>query len=132
MSAPYRVLVTGSREWNAPKTVRCALDAVSAEHAGRPLVVVHGCCPTGADAAAADWARRAERAGWQVTEEPHPADWRQHGRSAGPIRNRQMVELGADLVLAFVGPGPSLGTKGTIALAVGAGFTVRRYEAVAR
>jgi hypothetical protein len=40
-----------------------------------------------------------------------------------------MVEAGADLVLAFIGPGPSRGTRGTIALAVGAGLPVRRYEA---
>lgn len=39
-----------------------------------------------------------------------------------------MVQAGADLVLAFVGPGPSVGTKGTVALATGAGIRVRRYE----
>jgi hypothetical protein len=131
VSGPFRVLVTGSRDWDAPRTVHAALDAVAAEQAGRPVVVVHGGCRTGADAAAAVWARRADRNGWHVTEEPHPADWNTHGRSAGPIRNRRMVEAGADLVLAFVGPGPSRGTRGTIALAVGAGLPVRRYEAPA-
>jgi hypothetical protein len=126
-----RVIVTGSRDWPDPKIVWSALDAIAIEAAGEPLVVVTGACRTGADAAAAVWARRAERSGWQVTEEPHPADWDTLGRSAGPIRNRQMVEAGADLVLAFVGPGPSRGTRGTIALAVGAGLPVRRYEAAA-
>ena len=40
------------------------------------------------------------------------ADWQKHGRAAGPIRNRRMLDLGKpDLVLAFV---PSTGiTKGT-------------------
>lgn len=129
MSAPLVVLVTGSRSWNSPRAVWAALDAVAAEHPGRQLVVRHGACRTGADAHAAVWCRRADRAGWQVVEEPHPADWATHGRSAGPLRNRSMVEAGADLCLAFVGPGASRGTRGCISLAVGAGIPVRRYEA---
>jgi hypothetical protein len=32
-----------------------------------------------------------------------PADWERHGRAAGPIRNRQMLEEGKpDLVVAFL------------------------------
>jgi len=37
--------------------------------------------------------------GFEVEE--HPADWKGQGRVAGPIRNRLMLDLGADLVLAF-------------------------------
>ena len=29
------------------------------------------------------------------------ADWQKYGRSAGPIRNRQMLDLKPDLVIAF-------------------------------
>lgn len=125
---PVRVLVTGSRDWPQPRTVWAALDAVAAEHAGQTLTVVHGACKTGADAHAAVWCGRARDAGWDVLEEPHPADWTQHGNAAGPIRNRAMVEAGADVALVFLGPGPSKGTRGTLALAIGAGIPVRRYE----
>ncbi len=101
---PYRVLVTGSRDWRVVATVRRALNAVLADvPAPRPIVVVHGDCPTGADIMAKVWATT-----WcgdeRVTEEPHEAAWHLHGRKAGPERNAAMVRLGADLALAFIGP----------------------------
>lgn len=49
-----------------------------------------------------------------------PADWKQYGRAAGPIRNKQMIDYISrypnKLVLAFVSPN-SKGTKNTIELA---------------
>jgi hypothetical protein len=50
-----------------------------------------------------------------VYEEPHPADWKPNGRSgpvdhgAGIKRNHLMVDLGADICLAF--PTICRGTK---------------------
>jgi hypothetical protein len=58
------------------------------------------------------------------TAEPHPADWAQHGKAAGMIRNREMVALGADVVLAFP-LGRSPGTRGCIRTAEEAGLTVK-------
>ena len=66
----YRVLVTGSRAWPDEATVEEALEEVRALGA---LVVVHGACPSGADAMASRWARRRSL----VTEERHPALWRE-------------------------------------------------------
>jgi hypothetical protein len=61
------------------------------------------------------------------TPEPHPADWKRHGRAAGPIRNAEMVALGADVCLALpIGLSP--GTRGCIDLAEAAGIPVRCYE----
>ncbi|MEU8134612.1 bifunctional DNA primase/polymerase [Streptodolium elevatio] len=94
-----RVLVTGSRTWNEPGRVRVALDALLTR-APTGMTVVHGACPRGADRHAADWAR--DHADKGVTEEPHPADWNQHGRRAGPVRNAAMVALGADRCAAFI------------------------------
>jgi hypothetical protein len=86
-----RVIVTGSRDWDDARTIRLML----ARYNGPGTVLVHGGCPTGADAIADAFAREN---GWTV--EVHPADWSK-GKSAGPRRNREMAELGADVCLAF-------------------------------
>lgn len=102
--APYRVLVTGSRDWRDEQRVRRELARAWHESA-RPIVVVHGACDTGADQHAALWVRdcRAALLGG-VTDEPHPAAWKQGGRGAGPARNRQMVDSRPALCLAFIAP----------------------------
>jgi hypothetical protein len=42
--------------------------------------------------------------------ERYPADWKKHGRKAGPLRNEHMASLGADLALGFRCAGKSNGT----------------------
>ncbi|GGU13064.1 SLOG family protein [Streptomyces violascens] len=102
-AAPYRVLVTGSRDWRDEQRVRREL-ACAWQESGRPIVVVHGACDTGADRHAALWVRdcRATLLGG-VTDEPHPAAWKQ-GPGAGPARNRLMVDSRPSLCLAFIAP----------------------------
>ena len=57
----------------------------------------------------------------------YPADWDTHGRGAGPIRNKQMLEEGKpDLVIAFPG---GKGTANMIGQAKEAGIPVREIEA---
>ena len=119
-----RVLVTGSREWADHDSVTWALDAELRMHGA--MTVVHGDCPTGADAIAAAWAREAGSRGSRVTAEPHPADWGRHGKAAGPIRNQQMVDLGADVCLAFP-LGRSPGTRHCMRAAKKAGIPVIDY-----
>jgi hypothetical protein len=123
MNEPMRVLVTGSREWDAFDVIHDELDliAMKARQYRQPLVVVHGKNPRGGDRAAAVWAAQRAREGWPVTEEPHPADWdapcrpeckeghrreRRNGTTycpaAGQYRNADMVLLGADYCLAFI------------------------------
>lgn len=105
---PYRVLVTGSRDWPDIERVRHELSRIYDELAAtRLMVVVHGVCPTGADAHARQWVRDRQRFGEPAIEDPHRAQWRPNGvldRSAGFKRNARMVELGADVCLAFIGP----------------------------
>lgn len=99
--ADYRVLVTGSRTWEDKTLIAAVLDGLLAEHGC--LTLVHGACPKGADRIAHNWgldARYASSFG-AVTIEPHPADWKSHGRAAGFTRNAEMVALGADLCLCF-------------------------------
>jgi hypothetical protein len=130
VTQPYRVLVTGSRDWPTPAVVWAALNDVREDAllAGRNLVVVHGACPSGADAHAAGWCEIAAQFAHGVTEERHRAAWEQHGKSAGFRRNAEMVNLGADVCLAFIRNG-SRGACHTAALAEAAGIPVRRWTA---
>ncbi|MFE2164843.1 DUF2493 domain-containing protein [Streptomyces sp. NPDC059447] len=115
---PYRILVTGSRDWTDTDAICEALDAAS--HAGSSDVwIVVGDCPTGADRIAYQWATAA-----MVPIDVHRADWDSHGKAAGPIRNAAMVNSGADLVLAFIRNG-SRGASHTVALARRAGIPVQ-------
>ncbi|MGH8879523.1 MAG: DUF2493 domain-containing protein [Stackebrandtia sp.] len=118
---PVRVLVTGSRTWNSYRTIATALDTLHRVHGGR-LVIVHGACPTGADAIAAAWCRRHA-----VPQEPHRADWRTHGRAAGPVRNAAMVHTRPALCLAFIRDA-SRGASHCADLADRTGIPIRRYR----
>ena len=95
-----RILVTGSRDWPYAQIVGWELDKATAGI--RPVTIVEGACPTGADNFAWGWVCRESFDDTQVHGERHPADWAKHGRSAGFVRNQEMVALGADLCLAFV------------------------------
>lgn len=135
---PTRILVTGSRTWDDHDLVRFALTV--AVYQKLPAVIVHGACPSGADAIASWWVRqvgrerpRASRPGSQfrgldITEERHPADWNRLGKRAGFVRNAEMVELGADICLAFIKDG-SRGATHTADLAEKAGIRTKRWTA---
>ena len=120
-AAQRRVLITGSRNLNDRDAVWDALDEEYRIHGS--MTVVHGAA-NGADKLAGQWARSAMADGLNVTEEVHPADWKTHGRAAGPIRNQKMVDLGADVVFAFP-RGKSTGTRHAMKAAGIAGIKVR-------
>lgn len=125
-----RVIVTGSRDWPDMKAVCRALDhMLTLAHAyGETLTVVHGGCPTGADAMASAWCQlMSDGFDLNVVEQVFEADWEAKGRAAGPIRNRQMIESGATYVLAFSRSG-SRGTSGTVAMAEAAGIPVMSHR----
>lgn len=109
-----RVLVCGGRYFR--DRVRF-FDVMDDLHARRRFsAVVHGCA-SGAD---------HEAEVWGVTRELHvlrfPPEWDMHGKSAGPIRNRQMLEVGRpDLVVAFPG---GRGTADMVRRARAAGIEV--------
>ena len=125
----YRVLITGSRTWtdrgaihNALLDTRDALDWTGRD--GMDVVLVSGACPKGADAMAEEIAEQI--IGWPV--ERHPADWDRYGTRAGFIRNDEMVQLGADLCLAFI-KDKSRGASMTAELAERAGIKTWKYVA---
>jgi len=119
---PYRILVTGSRDWRDELVIVGALQDLAAEHPhDGELVLVHGACPTGADLIAHDW---AVKHGCLI--EAHPAAWWKYGRVAGPRRNKEMVDAGADICLAFI-KDKSRGATHCADLAERAGIPVRRW-----
>lgn len=120
-----RVLICGGRDYADRDAVFRELDAltgdVSDEHplGTISLTIIHGDCPTGADRWADEWAI----VNWSDFDR-FPADWKQHGRAAGPIRNTRMIAEGKpDLVLAFPG---GRGTADLVRKAEATGIPVRR------
>ena len=96
-----RILTTGSRDWAgifAETEIGVVLMSVEALSIvlRSPLVIVHGGCPTGADAIVDRWARRRD-----YEPEVYEANW-SFGKAAGPLRNRVMVYKGADLCVGFL------------------------------
>lgn len=84
-------------------------------------LVVHGGC-RGADQGADDWAKSEN-----IPVIARRADWKKHGNAAGPIRNREMLEIHRpDYVVALPG---GRGTENMIRLAESAGVPVIRLEA---
>ncbi len=117
---PYRILVTGAREWSDREVIRRNLiGAAGRIDCLRPVVVVDGACTQGGADLLAH--QEATSLGWGT--ERHPADWNTHGKAAGGIRNSHMVSLGADICLAFPGPN-SVGTWDCVRKANAAGIRV--------
>ncbi len=101
-----RVIVCGCRTLRNRMIVDLRLaKLLSAHH----LTIVHGGQRSGdeksgyygADYFAAEWVVAVQKHDWAVTTDVFPADWRLHGKAAGPMRNSKMAEAGADLCIAF-------------------------------
>jgi hypothetical protein len=95
-----RVLVCGGRDFTDLGRVWSMLDTYhNMPGAGGPItLVIHGAAK-GADELAAEWARSN-----RVEQRAFHADWQTHGKAAGPIRNRAMLDEGKpNLVIAFPG-----------------------------
>lgn len=158
MSIPFVVLFAGSRDWTDPEPIHTQLDAIAVRQAGRPLIVRHGDCPDGADQHCAGWIRQARILNWDVTADPNPARWDDCGPdcpnvshrrvkrpgdtahpglladycpNAGPRRNRGMVDLGADVMLAAP-LGRSYGTWNCMKFARSAGIPIVKIPQAGR
>lgn len=126
-----RVLVCGSRSWGGWDTQTVKWNPSNEEYwqmigltamltglrdravvLGQELKVIHGVCPSGADAIAAQWAKSNN-----IETIEYPADWNQHGKKAGFLRNQQMIVEGKPEVVVAAWDGESKGTKHTIDLA---------------
>lgn len=121
-----RILVTGSRDWTDVHLIIKALCESIHAKGLRPddfpeVTVVHGGAK-GADRIAGYYAQNVF-----MKEEYHPADWNQYGKSAGYVRNKHMVNLGADVCLAFI-KNNSKGATMCAGLAEKAGIPVQYFR----
>lgn len=97
-----RIVISGTRTFDNANFIEQRL---SGEIGSGDLVITGGC--RGVDTIAHDWARRMF-----CDTKVMPADWDKHGKAAGPIRNKEMLE-DADLLIAFW-DGKSRGTRDAI------------------
>lgn len=103
-----KVLVCGGRNFTDSKRVFETLDAYE-----KIDEIIHGGA-RGADTLAGDWAQHNG-----VEETRVLAQWTKYGNRAGPIRNREMLGLNPDLVIAFAG---GKGTADMVRIAKAAGI----------
>lgn len=142
-----RILVTGSRDWADERAIKTAIGEFLTSECGilppvdglAGVVIVHGDCPTGADRIADQMAEEFHDRWGAEWPERHPANWRSYGKRAGFTRNEEMVDLGATICFAFIGPCTSEkcrlrephgshGASHCASYAEGAGIPVRRFE----
>jgi len=90
-----RVLVCGGRGYTNVAAVDATLTAIH-DRAGIALLIEGGA--RGCDSIARSWAR-----GMEIPLQTVAANWKTHGKAAGPIRNAKMLTLEPTLVVAFPG-----------------------------
>lgn len=96
VGAVMRVLVCGGRNFCDLDGAHNRLDAM---HYEKPISLIIEGGASGADRLGREWAGQN-----RVDSDTYFADWKTHGKAAGPIRNQRMIDEGKpDLVLAFPG-----------------------------
>lgn len=118
-----RVLVCGGRDYDDRDRVHNVLCDLNASR-GPITCVIHGAA-TGADEEGMYWAQMMATV-QKITHAPFVADWRAHGKAAGPLRNQRMLDEGRpDLVVAFPG---GRGTADMVRRAEAAGIEIVKIE----
>ena len=108
------ILLCGSRNWTDIHAVHRVLDDL-----GPDVRIVHG---TGATAFEALLAEETSKRKLSVVA--FPVEWSKYGENARNVRNREMLRVGIDQVIAFRLNGPSPGTDHLISLATEVGIPV--------
>ena len=108
------VLLCGSRDWTDITTLHRTLD-----HLGPDVRIIHG---TGATAFEALLAEETSKRKLSVLA--FPVEWSKYGENARNVRNRAMLRMGIDQVIAFRLDGPSPGTDHLLRLATEVGIPV--------
>lgn len=98
----FRVLVCGGRYYDNRERLFEVLDKAlqAATLAGRSFTLVHGGA-RGADSLSHTWASMRKES---IDVRVYEADWKTHGRAAGPIRNKKMLTFEQPhVIIAFKG-----------------------------
>lgn len=110
----YRVIIAGSREFSGYEKLKENCDRIlreKLEDEDCHVIIVCGHA-RGADTLGEQYAM--ERS---LDLDAHPADWKQYGRAAGMIRNREMANV-ANALIAFLQEGAlNKGTHNMVKLA---------------
>jgi len=118
-----RVLICGGRNFNDYVTIYDEMDDIHDDRGPITHVIVGGA--SGADYWGEAWAHHRS-----IPFTAFKADWKKHGKAAGPIRNQQMLDEGKpDLVVAFKG---GHGTADMIRRAEDAGLLVLLVDGPSR
>lgn len=119
---PERILVCGGRDYADQAMLFGVLDM---EAEARPVATIIQGGADGADMLARMWCHSRF-----CRFENYPADWRTHGRAAGPIRNQQMLDEGRPTkVFAFPG---GRGTADMVRRAKAAGVPVFQFPSLSK
>ena len=89
-----KLIIAGGRDYRLTTEDYVRLEKINNEN--DLLCVVSGCA-SGADSCGELWAN-----GTNIPVKKFPADWKTHGKKAGPLRNAEMAEY-ADAVALFPG-----------------------------
>lgn len=113
-----KMLVCGDRNWKDKDFMLRLLDDILIYFG--ITEIIEGCA-RGADRTAEEWAIEHD-----IPVRHFPAQWDTYGKSAGPIRNRQMLKEGRpDMVVAFhESLNTSKGTKNMVQIAQKEGIPV--------
>ena len=108
MEGFFKVLIAGGRDFNDYELLKMKCDYFTGFMPTGEIVIISGHA-RGADLLGERYAEERQR-----KLEIHPADWEKYGKSAGYIRNKEMVDE-ADMAICFW-DGKSKGTEHTINL----------------
>lgn len=100
----FTIIVTGSRDYHVGYRITDALAQIARSYEYDIFVKV-GDCSTGVDKYVISWCETALENKFKIFK----ANWTKYGKKAGPIRNHEMVDSGADLCIAW----PLEESKGT-------------------
>lgn len=116
-----RIVIAGSRDFNDYSFFSAKVDmCLSRIRKEFELIIVSGHC-SGVDLMGE---RYAKENGFKV--EIFPAEWKKYGKSAGPRRNKQMVDI-SDFAIAFPKESGSKGTQSMINFAKDKGIPIKIF-----
>lgn len=104
----YKLIIAGGRDFSDYDLLRSNLDAILEKLSENNINLIIICgMAKGADMCGWNWARDNN-----IPILEYPANWKLHGKSAGPIRNQEMAQV-ANGLIAFWN-GTSRGTENMI------------------